>query len=369
MAGTMSSETSTFRYSRIEPEHQPKLMDTIEEILREGNSHNAGKYDDNHWRWQYVKLPSARSFVYGAFDANNALIGYYHIPCYNGKADNNPVLIGMVQDVAISRRFRGGGVFRELAQYAHREVAKEVDFIYTFPNQKSIHTFIKYNQYTLVQTLPAYVLPVKAAMIVRSKLKIPLVSHLAIPVDFFYQKIFRISIHGSYRFAFDSTLDAETESLFTSFNALHKIAILRNNQYVQWRFLEKPNCKHYVLKVRYNEKLVALLIFKPDEMLGNPALLLMDYAHCDNEKHLLIALQWLRETGLHQISEPVSMIFTTGNDSFFSTLHKIGFIRIPQKFNPRPLNLLVKNVRIVDHSSGLFNRQHWLVTLADWDVF
>lgn len=369
MAKNTASETSAFRYSRIEPEDQPKLMEAIEEILREGNSHNAGKYDASHWTWQYVKLPSAKSFVYGAFNADDTLIGYYHIPCYEGHYANRLVLIGMVQDVAISRHFRGGGVFRELARYAHQEVAREVDFTYTFPNQKSIHTFIKYNQYRLVQTLPAYVLPVKAAKIVRSKLNIPLINHLATPVAFLHQKICRVAISERYRFVFDSTLDAETEKVFTSFNALHKIALLRNNQYIQWRFLEKPNSRHYVLKVFYNDKLVALLIFKPDEMLGNPALLLMDYAHIGNEKHLLAALQWLRETGLNQIDKPVNLIFTAGNDSFFSTLSKVGFIKIPQKINPRPLNLLVRSSRITNSNSDLFNQKHWLITLADWDVF
>lgn len=369
MAEHTASETSNFRYSRIEPEHQPKLMEAIEDILHEGNSHNAGKYDINHWLWQYVKLPSAKSFVYGAFDADNALIGYYHIPCYNGQFDNRQVLIGMIQDVAISRRFRGGGVFRGLAQFAHQDVAREVDFIYTFPNQKSIHTFIKYNQHTLVQTLPSFVLPVKPAAIVRSKLHLPIINHLITPIVFFHQKICRINISKNYQFIFDNSLTAETEVLFASFNSLHKITIIRNNQYIQWRFLDKPKSKHYVLKVLYNKKLVALLIFKPDEMLGNPALLLMDYAHIGNENHLISALQWLREVGLNQIAEPVNMIFTAGNDSFFSTLHKIGFIRIPKKFNPRPLNLLVKNSRISDNSSALFNPQNWLITLADWDVF
>ncbi|MCZ2355467.1 MAG: GNAT family N-acetyltransferase [Bacteroidia bacterium] len=364
-----ATKTSAFRYSRIEPADYQKLIQSIDEILCEGNSHNAGKYDLNHWYWQYLKLPSAKAFIYGVFDENDLLIGYYHIPCYTGHIGEKKVLIGMIQDVAISQKSRGGGVFRQLAQYAHQDIAQEVDFIYTFPNHKSIHTFIKYNQYSLLKTLPAYILPINAAKIIHSKLKIPLINHLATPFTFLHQKICQVNVPKDYQFIFDHSLNLETEQLLKSFNALHRIGLDKNNQYIQWRFFDKPNSKHYLLKVIQNQKLLAILVFKVDEMLGNPSLLLMDFAYIETENHVLMALQWLKDVGLSQIPESVNLLFTSGNSLIFNSLYKVGFVKIPNQFSPRPLNLLTKNIRLTDCANAIFDSNNWLITLADWDVF
>ena len=50
------------------------------------------------------------------------------------------------------------------------DLVNKVDFIYTFPNRKAIHTYLKYNNYRKVMTLPIYMKIISAENILLKKL-------------------------------------------------------------------------------------------------------------------------------------------------------------------------------------------------------
>jgi len=45
---------------------------------------------------------------------------------------------------------------------------------------------------------------------------------------------------------------------------------------------------------------------------------------------------------------------------------KLGFLRVPDRFNPRPFNLLVR--ALARGGLELLDGSAWHITLADWDV-
>ena len=51
-------------------------------------------------------------------------------------------------------------VFQNLAKFANNDINQHVDLIYTFPNHRSIHTFIKYNDFHTVTVLPLHLRPI-----------------------------------------------------------------------------------------------------------------------------------------------------------------------------------------------------------------
>jgi hypothetical protein len=51
----------------------------------------------------------------------------------------------------------------------------------------------------------------------------------------------------------------------------------------------------------------------------------------------------------------------------FAQLSRIGFVRVPERVDPRAFNLVVKPLA-ADIGSDLRDGASWLITLADWDV-
>jgi hypothetical protein len=110
------------------------------------------------------------------------------------------------------------------------------------------------------------------------------------------------------------------------------------------------------------------LALKEDEILGNPALLIMDFAHLEGKQSSLIYLiDKVREKKvLKEVKS--NLLFISSITPLLPELKKIGFYQIPQKVNPRVLNLLARTSSNLDEKP-LLQEQNWLLTLGDWDVF
>lgn len=361
--------STALRFSRIEPEQQPLLLKEIHNILTEVGAHNVEIYNQAYWDWQYKDLPSGKSFVYAAWDGDK-IIGYYHVPAYKCSINGEEKLIGNIQDVAVNPNFRGVGLFRQLAEFANADLdASEVDLIYTFPNDKSIRTFLKYNNFKQVSRVPAYIRPVKAGGILKSKINLFGLEQIPGWIADQTINLFSKSINipdASVETATEISDDLET--LFTEYNSSFENHLVRDKAWLDWRYLKSVRGKHHILALRESGKLTAAVVLKEDEMLGNPSLLIMDFAYSKGkEESLLYLINQVRKR--QELTDFRSnLIFVSGLAPALSLLSSIGFFKIPEKVNPRVLNLLTRSSSNLQESS-LEKENNWLLTLGDWDVF
>lgn len=363
----MISEASQPTCLKIDPPRFDLVIDNVREVLNEVDSHKAMVFDQNFWYWQYRDTPSGKSRVYGIL-VNGELKGYYHVPVYEGWVDGRNSLLAMVQEVAISPELRGQGMFRKLADFVTTDLLQSgVHAAYTFPNRKSIHTFLKYNGYTRIATLPAYVLPVDSAAIIRSKATLGgLETLIGRAADLCFRGV-GVKSHPEAVITRNATISPEMMDVFSAYQTQHEVALARSPGYLTWRFEQRPGARHFYYSFRCRGNVQAAAIFKLDEMLGNHALLLMDYAFRRGEALALLQLiQHVKRNGAKDIGHPFSLIFTAGSSELVHLLKKVGFLPIPLKLNPRPLDLLVRN--LAGTSEVIFDPANWHVTLADWDV-
>ncbi len=358
-----------FTFHRLEPGDNLELVEQIAQMKQEGDSHNAGIFDYMFWEWQYSQLPSGQSRIY-IVKHNGRIVGYYHVPIYSGLVEGEKKQLAVIQEVAIHRSLRNRGVFRSLSEFAHRNLLNEgIDCIYTFPNKKSIHTFIKYYSYRQITTLSSYIAPVNTARLLRSKARLfGIETVLGKLSDIGFRAFTRPLESGAY-LKIHPEFNREIEEIFREYQRKFKISVTRNRHYLNWRYTDKPKVKHYVISILKSDKIMATVILKPDVIFDNPVLILMDFAaRSGKEEYLLQLLSELRLNHGKYIQDEFNLIYTSGRDDFLSCLYKIGFIKIPAKFNPRPLNLLVKNCRLPDQNL-IFNPDNWRITLSDWEVF
>ena len=356
-------------YARLGPEHFDALFARIQAIMKEVGAHDAASFDKSWWRWQYRDLPTRDARVYGVLRGEEVL-AYYHVPIHKGQVGGERRRFGMVQGVAVSPKLRGRGVFRTLAEFATEDLARsDVDLLYTFPNGRSIRTFIKYNGYAAVKTLRPYVLPVRSAQVLEAKLRLGRMGRiLGAAVD----GVFRLpsmSLERGAALTLHDGIDDEIAEAYAAQQPGLGMALVRDRAYLTWRFVDRPNSRHLIFSLRSGGETRAAAIFKRDELFGVPALILMDYA-CPSggERHVLQLLSEIKRRPRRYVPEPFALIFTAGSGPLFRRLPRIGFVPVPERFNPRPLTLLARGAD-PERDESVTSPEAWHATLADWDVF
>ncbi len=362
----MESKTSALKFCRAEENDYEELVQLVSKVLIDGGSLHANQYNFTKWHWKYFEIADAEPRIYICKE-NNIIIGYYHCPVYQCIIDGQVKKVAMVQDVGMSEAARGKGVFSQLAKFAtHDLLNSDISFIITYPNDKSIHTFIKYNGYKKIETLTTFLLPIKSGKILASKLKIPLIPDLiGIAVDGVLS-LTQPSLSNDYKVELLETVNEEISDLFVEFNNRYKYSLLRNYDYLHWRFDNKPHVKHYLLIAKHQNKIVAAAIILIDELLGNETAIVIDFAVKQYHESALVQLfVALKRSPEKYFGKSVAMIYTStisNNKHFFS---KAGFFKIPERLNPRPLNLLGKNINAPD---DMYSPSGWNITLSEWDV-
>ena len=342
-----------------------ELLHRIREILHEGDSHNVENFSEKSWRWQYKNLPKRDARIYICACAGK-IVGYYHVPVYEGAVGGERKNFAMVQDVAVSVSMRGRSVFRRLAEFATEDLINSgINLIYTFPNQKSIHTFLKYNGYQKIYAYDSYILPFDTSSVMKSKFKLFGLENLFGAVFDKYLDLRNLQPAKDFAVKTKERFDAPTAELFERFNSKFICHLERSADYLQWRFFEKPVGKHFLLTLENDSKTVAAAVFKLDEILETNTAVLLDFAF-DDEIYLVQLLHFVRKNSDALFGEKVSMIFTAFCCQNFLQNKTYGFVKIPERFNPRPLNLLVRN--ITENENEVLNARNWLALLSDWDV-
>lgn len=369
MNSKTESPPSALTFCRIEAgERQDELLQSIRKILLEGDSHNAGIFNAEYWSWQYKNLHQREAGIYVCLDEGK-ISGYYHVPIYEGIIAGVKKKFGMVQDVAVSKRLRGRGVFNKLAAFATEDLVRSgIDLLYTFPNDKSVHTFLKYNGYSLVHTFDTFILPVKTALIIQSKVKLfGLENFIGSFADMFFNRNFVLKRNENI--SVSKSFDDEAIVLLEKFTSQFSIHRTRSKDYLNWRYTTKPSANHVIVSLKKENRTAAVAVFRTDTIFNTNALLLMDFAF-EEELHLVKLIHYVKQNSREIFGEQAAMIFTAFCcNGFMQTAH-YGFIPIPKKYNPRKLNMLARTAADKTiNPEELFKKENWFATLGDWDVF
>lgn len=361
----MSSTALDLTFCRVEEKDREQLISLLSKVLRDGDSLHADKYDYAKWWWKYYAMPNAEPYIFICKEGEQ-ILGYYHCPVYLGSLNGEPKKFAMVQDVGVSEAARGKGVFRKLADYATTQLQQsDVSFIYTFPNKKSIHTFIKYNGYRKIETLSTFVLPIATSTILSSKVSFAGLHKLLGSIfDLLYAPWIPKTKQG-YSFQCEEKMSPQMVSVFEQFNRNFKNKLTRDVNYLTWRFEKKPHGKTYFFTASKNNEKVAVLVISVEDLLGSKAAVILDFAGVSAEAFAQLIVH-VRKHSTTYFSEKIGLFYTSVSSSHTKFFQTSGFVKIPERLNPRALHLLGKNVAA--NEGEVMNAANWNFTLSEWDV-
>lgn len=352
------------KFKKLENKEIPLLLRTIKKIKKETKNHDKNIDSFSYWNWKYKELPSKKSLVFVATYKKN-IIGYYHIPIYDFNIQKKQFKIGSIQSVAILKKYRKKKIFRELSNFANNEAKKDLDLIYTFPNDKSIHTFLKYNKFTNITDLPFYIYPIKSGELLKSKVNFYGFNLVGKLLDIFFG-IFSLKLNKNEKVIEFKKINAEIINLFSKFNAKHKLFISRNSSFINWRFSNFSKYGYKIFGFKKNNVLNSVVIIKIDKIFNCNGIIVMDFAFRKLFDFNKLLKNLSNFNSLY--SKNLSFILLSAITNDIHKFSNFGFIKIPRALVPRPLNLLARsnNQKI----RKLLNvKKSWLITFSDWDVF
>ena len=355
---------SKISFKRLDNYEIPSLLKTIKIIKNETKSYDRNIDKINYWIWRYKKLPSKRSLVYVATDKKK-IIGYYHIPVYDFNIKGKKYKIGSIQSVAITKKFRDKNIFRRLSDFANSDAIQYLDLFYTFPNNKSINTFLKYDNFHHIVELPFYIYPIKSANLIKSKVTFYGFNLVGRLVDYFF-RLFSKKLNKDEKIVFFNNFENKILDLFSLFNKKYDFYIKRNFPFLSWRYNKFSKSKYKIVGLEKNNKLKSVAIVKIDKIFKCKGIIIMDFAYTELEylRKLLINIA----SSKFLKSNNISFILISGIAHNLDQIQRSGFLKIPSSLVPRNLNLLFKS-KTKSLNNLLKNKKSWLITLSDWDVF
>ncbi|MFI5370004.1 MAG: GNAT family N-acetyltransferase [Candidatus Eisenbacteria bacterium] len=346
----------------------PATLKCMDEVFHESGGERVQEFDRDYWMWQY-RGGSQPAVVLIAEDPGG-VCGYYHAVLHDLNVDGRPVRAAMVQDVGTRASHRGRGVFRAMGGRALESLRERgVDFIYTFPNRKSLPSFVRNHGYTIVERVPVMLLPLDLGRGLAERGHLGALGRVAGGA---MAGIWRGVRGGSTRprpgesIEAPATVSPGLATCVLAGGGPGIIALARSPGYLTWRFVESPH-RRYRLHTLVRDGIAQAYLFSRDaEILGTPVTLIMDLGHRPGEEDALGRLVRIRAVEERGAGRVASVSMCLGPER--RILAHAGYLRIPERLNPRPFNLLVKDLSNTrrDH---LLDATRWRITLADWDVY
>jgi predicted N-acetyltransferase YhbS len=317
------------------------------------------------WDWQYVRTTRPTSITVA--EEAGRLVGYFHLLLLDMYHAGRVVLGGLIQDVATHPDMRGRGLFREVGRVAIESMrARGVKFAIGIPNHRSLHSFVHNHGYAMPGRMPVYLLPLDVGAVLASRLGVlgRVAGAVASPLYRGLRARPRPLAAGEVVARLD-TIPDEISEVSAAFAGRVTTAVVRSASYLRWRLVEKPTHEYSVYGLRREGQLVAYVATRVADLLGTRCLLLMDLGCRDGADASLLRLVSARVEAAR--AEGLGMVVTMGVHPFFATLRGLGFVRAPERFNPRPFYFIVKPLAD-DLAPEVTSLADWLVTLVDWDV-
>jgi len=319
------------------------------------------------WEWQYLKEDFPAVIVVA--DDGGELCGYFHLPIFPMHYGERETRAAVTLDLGTLPAYRRQGMMRALDTFGRELLAERgVQVVYGFPHDISFRGFTGKGAYSLVTKMPIYVRPLNFARLLAGPLRLgPLGTALGAIAGPLYRaaRVRPIPVTPPAEVVQLDHFDDGVDALSTEFVAAVRIGLRRTARYLNWRFFEKPSREYTAWGLRRDGRLRAYVVTRVAQFFGADSLVLVDLGCARGEEQALLALLGTRLAAGEE--DGLGLSLTIGLHPMFTRLSALGFVRVPERLNPR-LRYFVAGALSPAVGPELLDPGDWLVTLADWDV-
>jgi len=350
----------------VRPEDQAPLIALVKRILLESDAQKAPYFNEAFWRWQCL-TPGFESVVTVA-EHRGELVGSFHLVSREMFFKGKRARMVLLHDLGVLKEYRRRGLFLRLARCAVEHVTRHGwELTYSLPNALSYPGFIKHLGYRHVTVAPVRVRPLQPGALLSERF----------PHSGFWNVMGRSAV-ALYDLPFplrkpDPELPITPAKRFTEavdalsrqFVARAGLGCTRDRRFLNWRFVDHPAVEYGRWTIGRRNQPLAYLVTRRARLFGTEVLLLMDMACADGAEDALLVL--ISERLGRARREGLAMAVLTGLHPFFPGLRRLGFMKIPEVLNPRPMNFIVR-AHVQGLGQEIYDPTRWCISLADLDI-
>ena len=268
-------------------------------------------------------------------------------------------------DTLTDARFRGQGLFRELANKAYsRCISDGVGLVYGFPNSNSAHAFFNRLEWTCLDPVPFRIRPLRARYLLD---RIPglrrFISYLP---DFnLYQPNHRFtSKKAGIKRLQEPRFGTEHGDLWDSFAGSDTVGVERSADYLTWRF-SKPGESYQMAECRQNGELTGYVVWTVKEKHEGRIGYIMELLHEPSQGKVAEILLEHATSAIAQEGADAVLAWNFGHSRNHSAYRTCGYFHFPVRLRPIELHF---GVRTFDQTINVEERSHWYLSYCDSDT-
>lgn len=319
----------------------------------------------DEWRWQFFDNPAGRGYIRLAVDRKK-IVGQYAVIPITMQIRNRPQRAAQSLDTMTHPDYRKQGIFVTLASGVYDDARSDnVGLIYGFPNGISLHGFIERLDFFVLENLVSYTRPLNFSGLIGTKLRNRTLSTIfGAPVKLIFNALFSDSPSNNIDICIKAaaSFPEPTDDLFRQLSPKFKNMIVRDAQYLNWRYTLNPAKKYNIYLAYRGESLTGYCVCGARKMMGSNVGLIMDILTDPEDK--IVARELLAHSIRNMKREgfDLATCILPSRSIFLKILKKLGFIMAPKKF-PFILHINAKNIS----SSDIENIKDWHITYGDAD--
>lgn len=312
--------------------------------------------------WVHFDNVPNRTMSTLVYNENSIAALYATMPVYfqiNGKKE----LAVQSLDTITASQFRGQGLFVKAASHQYKDCLNEgASLVYGFPNGSSVHGFKKHLNWKMMDPLPFIFKPLRTGYFLKKIFGEKVGQFFDVPLVFKKKVLFSEDVFIEEVKEFDDRVDILWKDFSQSFN----ISVLRDSEYLNWRYIKKPFGDYRVFQVVKNGKVIALMVYCIKSKHGGKVgyvmeLMYLPENHDIGQKLLRVAVN---DMIVNKVDTILSWCFDFSPN--YKSYRNSGFFSLPDFL--RPIELHFGSVVLNGDASTITGRHNWYISYSDSDT-
>ncbi len=332
----------------------------------------SGSKDMDWWVWQYKQNPAGEPIIIVAEDGDtNEIVSHFSYIPLRMKIENNIIYAVTSVDLMVHPNYRGLGIYNK-SRLKGLGIARQKGYIfeYSFPNLDMLPINRKYGIRPVFKKTPLWVKTLHFDNVVAKYLN----NHgiLTSFVKAASMGLMRV-IDRSRNYQITTQLreinkiDERFDTLWQEASSHHKITLVRDRAYLEWRYIKKPGTEYTIYIAEQDIQLRGYIILRIVEENGLRIGWIVDIL--TRSKHSLVMMDLIGKAIQYFRMLKIDVILCVIPPSTYlaTSIKKFGFLML-SRWRRQEFQIVCVVITPKYHESLLYNPNHWYLTRGDSDL-
>lgn len=321
------------------------------------------KYIDEQY-WQYSGMGEIGGYFTYANERNNYYSSIYIVVKRFVKFQQKTISAAQSLDTLTDFDSRGKGFFIKCADRSYEFIKSNgVEFIFGFPNKNSFGGFTSKLGWKSLDPVPFLVLPLNITYFIRKLLTF---GFMDLP-NFYYVKKFKVD--SKVIISEVNYFTSEYDSLWKKFSENIAISVVRNAEYLNWRFIDNPQEKYLIYCAMYDGYLAGFIVINIKIKHGGKIGYVMELIFDPSYPFIASSLLSYAVNKFRSESVDVVLSWCFDHSIPYPYFKKAGFYKLPNFLRQIELHFGYKIIKYDEIlSEHLSNPRSWYLSYSDSDT-